>query len=83
MDSKVVLNYSQFPEQISSGIVKISEDQLIKLSISDNNTNDVIIEVIDKSFGVDYNNNFVLDYNTAKDFMNILYKILDQIKNKG
>lgn len=83
MDSKVVLNYSQFPEQISSGIVKISEDQLIKLSISDNNTTDVIIEVIDKSFGVDYNNNFVLDYNTAKDFMNILYKILDQIKNKG
>lgn len=83
MDSKVVLNYSQFPEQISSGIVKISEDQLIKLSISDDNATDVIIEVIDKSFGVDYNNNFVLEYNTAKDFMNILYKILDQIKNKG
>lgn len=83
MDSKVVLNYSQFPEQISSGIVKISEDQLIKLSISNDNATDVVIEVIDKSFGVDYNNNFVLEYNTAKDFMNILYKILDQIKNKG
>ena len=83
MDSKVILNYRQFPEQISSGIVKVSEDQLIKISVSEDDINNVVFEVIDKSFGIDYNNNFILDYNTAKDFMNILYKILDQIKNKG
>lgn len=82
MESKVRLNYSQFPEHITSGVVKISEDQSIKLSTSKDNESDIVIEVRDNSFGAEYLNNFVLDYDTAKDFYNILYQLLKQIKNK-
>lgn len=80
-DIKVSINYSEFPELIKSGILKISEDQYIKIFVTEDST-DINIEVKDNSFGGEYLNNFVLDYDTAKDFYNILYHLLKQVNNK-
>lgn len=82
MKPNVRLNYSNFPNCIESGIVKISDEQEIKLKISNECSNQIIIEVKDDSFGAEYLNSFVLDYETAKDFYSILYQLLKQIKNK-
>lgn len=82
MQSNVRLNYSEFPNKIESGVIKISNEQEIKLLLDDECLDKIIIEVRDNSFGAEYLNSFVLDYNTAKDFYSILYQLLKQITNK-
>lgn len=77
MESKVRLNYEKFPEVIQSGVIKLNEDQSIKISSSEEN--EVVIEIRDNAFGASYLNSFVLDYDTAKNFYNILYQMLKQL----
>lgn len=79
MQANVNLNYIKFPEIIESGVIKISEDQTIKLSVSEEHPNSIVIEISDNSFGAEYLNSFVLDLNESKDFYNIFYQLLKQI----
>lgn len=83
MDNKVVLNYTSFPEIIESGYIKLDEDKMIKLSVDKENNSDIDITIIDNTFGAGYLNTFALSYETAKDFYNILYRLLKQSESKG
>lgn len=81
MSDKVKVSFSKFPEIIASGLIKLDCDKSIKLLPKNN---EIVIEVVDNSFGGEYTNNFILDFETAKDFYDILYRLLKQIsKEKG
>lgn len=82
MDGKVLINYQEFPEYIKSGTIKVSDDQYLKISVDKGNAQNIVIEVKDTSFGGEYFNTFVLDYENAKDFYTILYQMLKQIKGR-
>lgn len=80
MFDKVKLNYIDFPKTISSADIKIDEDKNLELSPSSDNQS-ITLTVKDNSFGAEYLNTFDLDYETAKDFYSIFYKLLNQIKD--
>lgn len=80
MTSKVKVSFSDYPNLIDSGLIKLNCDQSIKIYPSKENIDDIVIQVIDNSFGGEYINDFVLDFETAKDFYDILYRLLKQIQ---
>lgn len=79
MTSKVKIDFSKYPEIIESGCINLDEDKIIKLFSSKGK---IVIKVVDNSFGGEYVNDFVLDFETAKDFYDILYRLLKQIDSK-
>lgn len=80
MTSKVKVSFSEYPQTIESGTIRLNGDQFLKIYPSKEDNTDIVIQVVDNSFGGEYINDFVLDFETAKDFYDILYRLLKQIK---
>lgn len=80
MRSKVKIGFSDYPQMIECGVINLNEDQCLKIRPSKDNLTDIVVEVIDNSFGGHYTNDFILDFETAKDFYDILYRLLKQIQ---
>lgn len=77
MDTNVRLNYEQYPEKLSSGIIKISDDKSMKISFLESE-NVIVIELRDTSFGGENKIEVKLTYEMTKDLYKILYILLNQ-----
>lgn len=81
-ETKVRINYSKYPREIESAVVRLSDEQSLSLSINKKDSTSINIEVRDNAFGAEYMNNFVLDNQTAKDVYSVLYQLLKQVEVK-
>lgn len=80
MNTNVRLNYIKYPEKLESGIIKISDDKSIKISILEDENN-IVLELIDMSFGAENKIDIKLDYEMTKDFYRLIYILLTQMQN--
>ena len=80
MISNVELSYNEYPEQLSGGIIKISDTKEIKLSITDEKDG-LNLEIIDNLFGTKNITKLNLNLETSKDLYSIFYLLINQITN--